>query len=101
MLPELVNRFVEDADRLIQEARVALEQKSAQDLRRAAHSLKSTSATFGAVALSEAARELEVLARDEVLEGATPLITQIEAGFAIAKAALETTQGIETDDGEL
>jgi HPt (histidine-containing phosphotransfer) domain-containing protein len=89
MLPELIERFTRDADRLFGQARQALEQGQAEDLRRAAHTLKSTSATFGAMALSAIARELEHLARDGVLEGAAGQIDRAEAEFARAKAALE------------
>jgi signal transduction histidine kinase/DNA-binding response OmpR family regulator len=90
MLPSLVEEFYQDADRLLGEARQALEQGRAEDLRRASHTLKSTSATFGAMALSAVARELERLARDDVLEGADRLIAQAEKEFARAKPALET-----------
>jgi len=90
MLPGLIERFYQDVDRLLGEAQQALEQGETTDLRRAAHSLKSTSATFGAVALSGVARELEYLARDGVLEGAAGLIARAEAESARAKAALET-----------
>jgi CheY-like chemotaxis protein/HPt (histidine-containing phosphotransfer) domain-containing protein len=90
MLPGLVERFYQDVDRLLGEAREALEGGQAGDLHRAAHTLKSTSATFGAVALSAVARELEYLARDGVLEGASDLIARAKAEFAQAKAALET-----------
>ena len=90
MLPGLIERFYQDVDRLLSEARQALEQGEAADLRRAAHTLKSTSATFGAMALSEVARELEYMARDGVLEGAAGLIAQAEAECVKAKAALET-----------
>jgi CheY-like chemotaxis protein len=92
MLPELIERFTHDADRLLGQARQALEQGQAEDLRRATHTLKSTSATFGAMALSAIARELEHLARDGVLEGAARQIDRAEAEFARAKAALEAMQ---------
>jgi signal transduction histidine kinase/DNA-binding response OmpR family regulator/HAMP domain-containing protein len=90
MLPSLVEEFYQDVDRLLGETRQALEQGRAEDLRRASHTLKSTSATFGAMALSAVARELERLARDDVLEGAAMLIAQAEKEFARAKPALET-----------
>ena len=93
MLPGLIERFYQDVDRLLGEARQALERGQTDDLRRAAHTLKSTSATFGAVTLSEVARKLEYLARDGVLEGATGLIAQAEAEFAKAKAALDNERG--------
>jgi len=90
MLPGLIERFYQDVDRLLGEARQTLEQGEVADLHRAAHTLKSTSATFGAVALSAVARELEYLAWGGVLEGAAGLIAQAEAEFVKAKAALET-----------
>jgi HPt (histidine-containing phosphotransfer) domain-containing protein len=90
MLPGLIERFYQDVDRLLGEARQTLEQGEVADLHRAAHTLKSTSATFGAVALSAVARELEYLASGGVLEGAAGLIAQAEAEFVKAKAALET-----------
>jgi CheY-like chemotaxis protein len=89
MLPGLIDRFYQDAERLLGQARQALAQGQADDLRRAAHSLKSTSATFGAMALSSAARELEVAALEGRLESAADQIAQAEAEFARAKAALE------------
>jgi CheY-like chemotaxis protein len=92
MMPVLVERFYGDADRLLGEARQALERGQADNLRRAAHSLKSTSATFGAMALSGVARELEYRVRDGVLEGAAGLIARAEAELVEAKAALETVR---------
>jgi CheY-like chemotaxis protein len=89
MLPALIERFYQDVERLLKQSRQALEQGHADDLRRVSHSLKSTSATFGANALSAEARNVEVLARDGKLEEAGDRITQAEAEFAKAKAALE------------
>jgi CheY-like chemotaxis protein len=89
MLPALIEQFYRDADRLLGQARQASEQGRAEDLRIAAHSLKSTSATFGAMALSAVARELEAHARDGKLEGAGDQIARAEAEFATARAALE------------
>jgi signal transduction histidine kinase/DNA-binding response OmpR family regulator/HPt (histidine-containing phosphotransfer) domain-containing protein len=92
MLPGLIEKFYEDVNRLLGEVRQALEQGQAGDLRRAAHSLKSGSATFGATALSAVARELEYLARDGALEGVAGLIARAESEFVAAKAALETVR---------
>jgi CheY-like chemotaxis protein len=89
MLPGLIDRFYRDAERLLGQAWQALDQGQADDLRRASHSLKSTSATFGAMALSAVARDLEVAVCDGRLEGASDQIAQAEAEFARAKAALE------------
>jgi PAS domain S-box-containing protein len=88
MLPSLMDTFFKDAPKLIADAQRSWEQGQSADLRRAAHSLKSSSATFGAMALSALARELEYKARDGALEGADELLARIQAEYAQAKAAL-------------
>jgi HPt (histidine-containing phosphotransfer) domain-containing protein len=89
MLPALIEQFYRDADRLLGQARQASGQGRAEDLRIASHSLKSTSATFGAMRLSAVARELESLARGGRLDGVAEQIARAEAEFARAKTALE------------
>jgi signal transduction histidine kinase/DNA-binding response OmpR family regulator/HPt (histidine-containing phosphotransfer) domain-containing protein len=89
MLPGLIDKFFQDGERLLGQARQALAQGEAGDLRQASHSLKSTSATFGAMALSAVARDLEDLARDGRLAGADELIARAEAEFARARTELE------------
>jgi histidine phosphotransfer protein HptB len=56
---ELVDTFLDDAPSMLAELRSALAANDADTFRRAAHSLKSNSLTFGAMALGQAARELE------------------------------------------
>jgi HPt (histidine-containing phosphotransfer) domain-containing protein len=89
MLPALIDGFIQNAPTLIADARRSWEQDRPADLRRAAHTLKSNSATFGATALSTLARELEYNARDGVLENTQELVSQIESAYLQAKAALE------------
>ena len=86
---ELIDTYLSDAPALFDQMRGALSSGDAETFRRAAHSLKSSSATFGAMALSAAARELEHLARDGVLDGTAGCIARAEAEFIRAKAALE------------
>jgi len=92
LMPGLIANFCVDAPRLILEAKQALAQGQAEVVRRAAHTLKSTSATFGASALSELARQLEFRAGDEQLEGAEALLEQIQAVYERTWAALEMLQ---------
>jgi signal transduction histidine kinase/DNA-binding response OmpR family regulator/HAMP domain-containing protein/HPt (histidine-containing phosphotransfer) domain-containing protein len=92
MLPGLIEKFYQDAERLLREAHQALEQRRTDELHRASHSLKSTSATFGARALSAVARNVEVLAREGQLEGVGAQLALAEIEFAKAKAALEAMQ---------
>jgi histidine phosphotransfer protein HptB len=65
---ELIDTFLEDSSSLMAEMRSALAAKDADSFRRAAHTLKSNAATFGAVGLAELARELEMLGRENNLE---------------------------------
>lgn len=64
---ELIDAFLDDAPKLVGELRSALEAKNADAFRRAAHSLKSNAATFGADGLSGLAKELEMLGKENRL----------------------------------
>ena len=57
---ELVDTFAEEAPQMLSEMRAAHAAAAAERFRRAAHSLKSNSSTFGAVRLAEMARALEL-----------------------------------------
>jgi HPt (histidine-containing phosphotransfer) domain-containing protein len=67
---ELLSTFVEDSQDLVTSMRRALAEKDTDSLRRAAHSLKSNAASFGATTLSTLAMDLEALARSGRLAGA-------------------------------
>jgi HPt (histidine-containing phosphotransfer) domain-containing protein len=57
---ELVGTFLEEAPLMLAELRAAVAEASTDRFRRAAHSLKSNSNTFGALRLGEMARDLEL-----------------------------------------
>ena len=65
---ELIDAFLDDAPNLLAQMKSALVGKDAESFRRAAHSMKSNAATFGAMELSALAKELENLARENNLE---------------------------------
>ena len=69
-------------------ARAALEQGDADAVRRAAHTLKSNAATFGARALSEASRDLEMAAKRGQLEAGATLAEAMAAELEIVREAL-------------
>jgi HPt (histidine-containing phosphotransfer) domain-containing protein len=75
---ELVDTFLEDTPERIAELRSALLRRDAEAFRRAAHSLKSNSATFGAHRLAAIARELELVGKENKLEGQAPKIDEFE-----------------------
>jgi CheY-like chemotaxis protein/HPt (histidine-containing phosphotransfer) domain-containing protein len=61
---ELVAAYLEETPRLIAGLRQSLEKGDAVAFQRTAHSIKSSSASFGASSLSEAARQLELSAQN-------------------------------------
>lgn len=64
---ELIDTFLDDAPRLFDQLKSALEAGDADSFRRAAHSLKSNAATFGASQLAELAKALEAIGRENRL----------------------------------
>jgi HPt (histidine-containing phosphotransfer) domain-containing protein len=90
MLPVLIESFFNDAVELQARARDALAQNKAEELRRAAHTLKSNSKKFGATTLAELCQELENQAKSGILENAEELLRQIETEYPKVQVALET-----------
>jgi CheY-like chemotaxis protein/HPt (histidine-containing phosphotransfer) domain-containing protein len=89
MFPVLLEDFFRDGARLLAAAGTALEKNDPEELRRSAHTLKSNGATFGAMRLSAAAKELEFLARQRTIDGAAALIERTAEEFERAKGLLE------------
>lgn len=86
---ELIASFLSTSPQLIADMHHALEQGDAAKVKRAAHTLKSGSADFGAMKLSEFCKELEMLGKSGEIEGASQLIKQIETEYNRVKSALE------------
>jgi HPt (histidine-containing phosphotransfer) domain-containing protein len=59
-------------------SKTALNEQNFEGFRRAAHSIKSTSNSFGAIKLGELARELEFMGRDQNLSGAESKVEILE-----------------------
>ena len=64
---ELIDTFLEDAPKMIAEIKSAFASNNVDSFRRAAHSLKSNAATFGAGQLAALAKELEMLGKENKL----------------------------------
>ena len=84
---ELVGTYLEEAPLMLAELRSAHADRNGERFRRAAHSLKSNSHTFGATRLAELARELEL---GGLLSDASPLdaLDVLDTEYARAAAAL-------------
>jgi histidine phosphotransfer protein HptB len=91
---ELIDTFLAEAPTMLADLRSALAAGNADAFRRAAHSLKSNSNTFGALTLGALAKNLELtgLAPAAAANGAT--LDALDAEYARVAAALkERTRG--------
>ena len=85
---ELVGTFLEEAPLMLNELRTALGANDADTFRRAAHSLKSNSNTFGALTLGALARALELGGLSSVQAQGTQTLDALDAEYARVTATL-------------
>jgi len=95
---ELIDIFIHDSRWHLQEIAKVLEQQEFRKIEISAHSLKSSSATFGAMALAGLSARLEQLARDKKMEGIVELLYTAREEFARVEEILmtERTKWVET-----
>ena len=87
-LSELIDTYFEQSATLLPTLRDAVSTGSAEQLRRAAHTLKSNSASLGAEDLAVLCRELEEQGRAGALGGAAERLAQVEAEYERVRRAL-------------
>lgn len=85
---ELVDTFLEEAPRMLRDLEGALAARDAEGFRRAAHSLKSNSNTFGAFKLGAQARDLELGGLDHAAQGHPSALVSLSQEYARVGAAL-------------
>ena len=85
----IVTVFLEDAPQLLAQLEQAALTPDLPALRDAAHSLKSSSANLGAMALSLAAKRVELGARMETLDRPAVAVAMLTDEFERARAALQ------------
>jgi HPt (histidine-containing phosphotransfer) domain-containing protein len=91
---ELVDTFLDEAPGMLDDLRRALAAGDAGGFRRAAHSLKSNSNTFGALGLGSLARDLELGGLDPVLAAnGAPLDTLEREYTRVAQALTDLKHG--------
>jgi histidine phosphotransfer protein HptB len=90
---ELVETFLSEAPRMLDELRGALAAGDAERFRRTAHSLKSNSNTFGALKLGAMAKGLELGGLGEARQADGKALTQLASEYArVAQALAELTR---------
>jgi HPt (histidine-containing phosphotransfer) domain-containing protein len=87
-LAEVVDAFLTDAPDLMATLRRSLEEQNADELRRAAHTLKSNGATLGAGQFAELCRALEQRAKDGQLDGSSELVDRVEREYRSLEESL-------------
>ena len=87
-LAEVIDLFLADTPALIASLRSSLERRDADELRRAAHTLKSNASTLGAAALAELCRGVEQRAKDGRFDGLPQDVDQIEHEYATLQGTL-------------
>jgi PAS domain S-box-containing protein len=88
LLRDLVDLFLEECPRLVNEIRVALDRKDAKAVERGAHSLKGCTSNLAAKMASEAALKLERLAHAGDLVTAESALPELEGQLVRLKPAL-------------
>ena len=85
---ELIDTFLEDSPKLIEEMGSALKVNNVDSFRRAAHSLKSNAATFGASELFALAKELEILGKENKLNEMGDRLRALEEAYESVRKEL-------------
>ena len=86
---ELIDTYNTETGGLIEQLRQALAAGDAASFGRFAHSIKSSSASLGALTLSQQARELEMLGKANELSDAGAKLERVAADFLQVKRCLE------------
>ncbi len=92
LVQELIQVFLDDCPRMIQDVRDAVVQTDADKLRSAAHTLKGAACNFGAEPVVESAQKLENLGKDRTLDRAAESLDSLERSLAQLVSALEHLQ---------
>lgn len=87
-LPRLIAVFLDDAPKLIAKLEAAAFKPDLPALQQAAHTLKSSSANLGAMALSKAALAIEMGVRQGNLQRPAVAVAMLSQEFARARAGL-------------
>jgi CheY-like chemotaxis protein len=89
LLSEVITTFFEDTDLIIDDLDAALLQQDIEVIMKDVHKLKSSSASVGALSLSDAAKFLESSCKTNTADINTDLIAKIRTEYNKAKTALK------------
>ncbi len=93
VIGELIDLLLSTAPPLLEKIRQAIADGDSDALYRSAHSLKGNCASMGAVVLAAQIKELELMGRQNQMEGASEKLVQVEKEYARAIEAVEQERG--------
>ena len=85
---ELVQAYFDETPQLLAKLQRAFASKDCDAFRQAAHSIKSTSNSFGALQFGALAKELEMMGRESRLDGAPEKVELLVTGYETIHQAL-------------
>ena len=88
LLERVLQAYLADTPTHLRTIKSAIDSGSTVQIRKAAHSLKSSSANVGADALAQRCREMEQLGRNDTTAGAAALLDDMERSFQAVRQAL-------------
>jgi len=88
LLERVLQAYLDDTPSHLRALQQAIATGNTVQLRKAAHSLKSSSANVGATALAQHSKEMEQLGRNDTTAGAAPLLAEMERSFQAVRQAL-------------
>lgn len=88
LLERVLHAYLADTPPHLQALHTAIAAGNTDQLRKTAHTLKSSSANVGALALSQRCKDLEQLGRNNTTAGAAELLADMERSFQAVRQAL-------------
>ena len=89
LINKIIGQYFEDSPEKLQAIATAAAEKNADALRKAAHSLRSSSANLGAITVAELCKTVENIARTGTTKGTSEAIAQLQTEYAKVEIALQ------------
>ena len=89
IITQIIEQYLEDSPEKLQAIEAAATEQDAEALRKAAHSLRSSSANLGAITVAELCKTVENIARSGTTEGTSQTIKQLKTEYARLEVALQ------------
>jgi HPt (histidine-containing phosphotransfer) domain-containing protein len=89
LVREIINMYLQDSTKYLEDVRACVNQRNAAELATTAHALKSMSVSLGGRALGELCHKLEVAGRTNELGNIALVMTRLESHYLKLVSALE------------